>query len=231
MHQTQTLANRYATGIRNAVGVAISPMDGGLWVMQHGRDQLFDWRKQLGFADDSMGALKYNADNPAEELLKVNAGDDFGWPYCYYAVALKKLVLAPEYGGDGKTVGRCANKKEPVATLPGHWAPNGLMFYTGTALPAKYRDGAFIAFHGSWNRFPEPQAGYNVVFQPLKDGKAAGPFEVFADHFETNLSMPGLRPGATGNHRPTGLAQGPDGALYVADDTGGRVWKIVYTGR
>ena len=106
--------------------------------------------------------------------MQVSEGDDFGWPYCYYSVEEKKLVLAPEYGGDGKKVDRCAQKKEPVATFPGHWAPNALFFYTGSALPAKYKNGAFIAFHGSWNRAPEPQAGFNVVFQPLSGEKAGG---------------------------------------------------------
>ena len=80
---------------------------------------------------------KYNAENPAEELLQVNEGDDFGWPYCYFSVEEHHLVLAPEYGGDGKKVGECAKKKEPVATFPGHWAPNALFFYTGSAFPGR----------------------------------------------------------------------------------------------
>src|SRR5439155_4530057 len=166
-------------------------------------------------------AVKFNAEVPAEELFQVNNGDDFGWPYCYFDPLQKKKVLAPEYGGDGKKVGRCAQKKGDVAYFPGHWAPNGLLFYTGTALPAKYRSGAFIAFHGSWNRAPLPQAGFNVVFQPLRAGKAAGAYEVFADGFAKNLNAP-HNPPAVGNHRPTGLAQAPDGALYVADDALGR---------
>lgn len=220
--QTQTAAAHFARGIRNAVGLAISPVDGKLWVTQHGRDQLGgaaggDW----SFSD------QYNAENPAEELLQVNQGDDFGWPYCYYAVEAHKLVLAPEYGGDGKKVDECARKKEPVATFPAHWAPNGLLFYTGSAFPARYKNGAFIAFHGSWNRAPEPQAGFNVVFQPLSNGKASGKYEVFADGFAATKTGRG----GAGNHRPTGLAQGPDGSLYVADDQGGRIYRIVYTGK
>jgi len=226
-HQTQSTGVHFARGIRNAVGIAIDPADGRLWVMQHGRDQLADWRQHLGM--DSAAAVKFNAEVPAEELFQVNNGDDFGWPYCYFDPLQKKKVLAPEYGGDGKKVGRCAQKKGDVAYFPGHWAPNGLLFYTGTALPAKYRSGAFIAFHGSWNRAPLPQAGFNVVFQPLRAGKAAGAYEVFADGFAKNLNAP-HNPPAVGNHRPTGLAQAPDGALYVADDALGRIWKIVYTG-
>ena len=104
-------------------------------------------------------------------------GADYGWPECYYDQLQKKLVLAPEYGGDGgKKVGVCAEKQAPVAAFPGHWAPNDLLIYTGNAVPAAYQGGAFVAFHGSWNRAPEPQGGYNVVFQPLADGKAAGHF-------------------------------------------------------
>ncbi|HEX4682764.1 MAG TPA: PQQ-dependent sugar dehydrogenase [Gemmatimonadaceae bacterium] len=221
-NQTPSASNHFARGIRNAVGIAIAP-DGKLWGTQHGRDQLGDWSKQLGLTD-SAAILKYNAENPAEELLQVNEGEDYGWPYCYYAVEEHHLVLAPEYGGNGKTAGQCAQKKEPVAVQPGHWAPNALMFYTGSMFPARYRNGAFIAFHGSWNRAPEKQGGFNVVFQPLNGGKSGGTYEVFADNFSPTVAT-GSR---TGTHRPTGLAESPDGALYVADDTGGRIYKITY---
>jgi glucose/arabinose dehydrogenase len=224
-NQTQATGVHFARGIRNAVGIAISPLDGRLWTTQHGRDQLG--------GDGAIGPfdVRYNAENPAEELMQVNQGDDFGWPYCYYSVEEKKLVLAPEYGGDGKKIEQCAQKKGPVATFPGHWAPNALFFYTGSALPARYKNGAFIAFHGSWNRAPEPQAGFNVVFQPLSGEKASGAYEVFADGFFPNASAGGRANAASGAHRPTGVAQGPDGSLYVTDDVGGRIYKIVYTGK
>jgi glucose/arabinose dehydrogenase len=225
-HQSPSAANHFARGIRNAVGIAVHPGDNRLWTTQHGRDQLGDWHEKLGLSTDA--AAKYNAENPAEELMQVNQGDDFGWPYCYYAVDSRHLVLAPEYGGNGKEVGQCAQKKEPVATFPGHWAPNGLMFYTGSQFPAKYKGGAFIAFHGSWNRAPEPQGGFNVVFQPLDaSGKASGRYEVFADGFSPNIGT-GRASAAGGAHRPTAVAQGADGSLYVADDTGGRVYRIFF---
>src|SRR5207302_3067856 len=103
--------------------------------------------------------------------------------------------------------------------------PNDLLLYDGRQFPAAYQGGAFIAFHGSWNRAPFPQGGYNVVFQPLADGTASGPFVVFADGFAGAVKEPGRAA-----HRPSGLAVGPDGALYVADDAHGRIWRIIYTG-
>ena len=209
-------SNRFATGIRNADGLAIHPGDGVLYATQHGRDQLAqNWPK--------LYTEKQGAELPAEELLRVERGGDYGWPYCYYDQTLKSLVLAPEYGGNGKKTGECAEKRGPVAAFPGHWAPNALVFYTGKMFPAEYQGGAFIAFHGSWNRAPEPQAGYNVVFQPMKDGVASGPYQVFADGFAGARKEPGLA-----DHRPAGLAVAPDGALFVTDDQRGTVWRISY---
>jgi glucose/arabinose dehydrogenase len=97
------------------------------------------------------------------------------------------------------------------------------VFYSGAQFPAAYRGGAFIAFHGSWNRSPV-QAGYNVVFAPFAGGRATGTWEVFAQGF------PGGEVRAAGDaaHRPTGLAVGPDGSLYVSDDRGGRIYRITY---
>lgn len=135
-------------------------------------------------------------------------------------------MLAPEYGGDGgKSVGMCTERQGPVAAFPGHWAPNALAIYLGGTFPAGYRGGAFIAFHGSWNRAPLPQGGYNVVFQPMADDKASGPFVVFADGFAGQYKEPGRAA-----FRPTGLAVGPDGALYVSDDVHGRIWRVTYNG-
>ncbi len=143
-------------------------------------------------------------------------GGDYGWPYCYYDSTAARLVLAPEYGGDGKKVGECGAKRGPAATFPAHWAPNALAFYTGSAFPAAYRGGAFIAFHRSWNRAPEPQGGYNVVFQPLAKGKASGRYQVIADGFAGAEAQPG-----SATHRPAGLAVAPDGALSTSPTTSG----------
>jgi glucose/arabinose dehydrogenase len=214
--QTEGSGTRYATGIRNAVGMAFAP-DGQLWSTQHGRDQLGqNWPKLFNDAQ--------NAEKPSEELLQINRGDDFGWPYCYHDLELSHLVLAPEYGGDGKQVGRCAQKKEPAVAFPGHWAPDGLTFYTGTQFPERYRGGAFIAFHGSWNRAPLPQAGYRITFVPFKNGKPVGGYETFADGFwKEDAAGP--------KHRPVGVAVGPDGSLYITDDAGGTIWRVMYKGR
>ena len=211
-------AERYATGIRNADGITLAP-DGTLYATQHGRDQLGDnWSR---FYKPEQGA-----ELPAEELLKVVKGGDYGWPECYFDPFQNKLVLAPEYGGDGgKEIGECADKLAPVAAFPAHWAPNDVAIYSGSQFPKAYQGGAFIAFHGSWNRAPFPQSGYNLAFQPLAGGKASGKFVVFADGFAGPKKEPG-----TAEHRPSGLAVGPDGALYVTDDQKGRVWRITYVG-
>ena len=218
LRQTQTDAQRFATGIRNAVAFTRHPTTGALYAVQHGRDNFVqNWPKLYD--------QKESAEQPSEEFLHVTRGSDYGWPFCYHDRSRDKELLAPEYGGDKNAQGRCANVTAPIGSFPGHWGPNDLMFYTGTQFPEKYRGGAFIAFHGSWNRDPEPQAGYNVVFTRMDNGKPAKEFEVFADGFAGETKQPR---GAI--YRPTGLAQGPDGSLYVSDDVKGRIWKVMYVG-
>ena len=210
--------DRFTTGIRNGEGFAFDAA-GRLFVTQHGRDQLSqNWPK--------LYSVEQGADLPAEEVLQLHQGADFGWPECYFDQNQNKLVLAPEYGGDGgKTAGICASKQAPVAAFPGHWAPNDMLIYNGAQFPEPYRGGAFIAFHGSWNRAPLPQGGYNVVFQPLADGKKSGDYVIFANGFAGAHMDPGRAA-----FRPTGLAMGPDGALYISDDVHGRIWRVVYKG-
>ena len=217
-NQKFSAAARYATGIRNAEGFAIDS-SGSLFVTQHGRDQLHaNWPNLYKPTEE--------ATLPAEELLLLKPGGDYGWPECYYDSLQRKLVLAPEYGGDGgKRIGVCANKIAPAAAFPAHWAPNALVHYDKQQFPARYRNGVFVAFHGSWDRAPYPQGGYNVVFQPLQGGRASGSCEVFADGFAGTDRTPD---GAA--HRPSGLAVGPDGSLYVSDDIRGRIYRIVYKG-
>jgi glucose/arabinose dehydrogenase len=207
---------RYCTGIRNIVGLDWNTQANDLYAMQHGRDDL-DRLFPKKFTEDQRVEL------PAEEMFRIHKGDDFGWPYCYYDPVQKAKVQAPEYGGDGKSTKGCDSKQKPIYAFPAHWAPNGLLFYTGDQFPEKYKNGAFIAFHGSWNRAPQPQAGYKVVFLPFKDGMPSGEYEVFADGFAGDNKTPG---GA--EHRPCGLAQGSDGSLYISDDKDGRIWKVTY---
>ncbi|NCD71990.1 PQQ-dependent sugar dehydrogenase [Mucilaginibacter agri] len=208
---------RYATGLRNVVGMDWNTELNQLFVMQHGRDQLHDI-----FPD--MFTVQQSALLPAECMYAIKKGDNAGWPYMYYDQQQHKKILAPEYGGDGKKAGG-ENAIDPAAAYPGHLAPNGLLFYTGNQFPAKYKNGAFIAFHGSWNRAPEPQAGYFVVFQPFKDGKPFGDWEVFADGF---AGTPENVASGRADHRPCGLAQAPDGSIYVTDDSKGCIYKISY---
>jgi len=210
-------AGRYATGIRNGEGLAIDAA-GRMFVTQHGRDQLHaNW--PAIYKDEQEATL------PAEQIMLLKQGGDYGWPTCYYDPFVSKLILAPEYGGDGKQQGVCATKTPPVAAYPAHWAPNGLLRYDKAQFPKRYSEGVFIAFHGSWDRAPYNQGGYNVVFQPLAGERATGQCEIFADGFAGKAKSP---EGA--QHRPSGLAVGPDGALYVSDDVAGRIYRIVYRG-
>ncbi len=205
--QTFATGHRYATGMRNPEATAIQPGTGALYAAINGRDQLGD---NWGFSAER------NAQNPAEELVMANKGDDFGWPYCYYSVESKAKVLAPEYGGDGKKVGRCSKAKDAVIPFPAHWAPLALAFYAGDGFGEKYKGGLFVAFHGSWNRAPLPQAGYRVVFAPFSGGKATGEYETFAASREGPTDL-----------RASGLAAGPDGSLYISADQNGKIWKVV----
>lgn len=216
--QSYSQGIRYVTGIRNIVGLDWNKQVNELYAVQHGRDDFNRLYPDLYSVDESVNL-------PGEELLLMKKGSDFGWPYCYYDHFQKKKLLSPEYGGDKKTVGRCSDKDLPIYSFPAHWGPNALLFYTGNQFPEKYRNGAFIAWHGSWNRAPREQEGYFVTFLPFKDGKPSGEFEIFADGFAGENKTPG---GAM--YRPCGLAQGPDGALYVSDDQKGRIWKITFKG-
>jgi glucose/arabinose dehydrogenase len=137
-------------------------------------------------------------------------------------------VVAPEYGGDGKTVAEEGGHEAPLLAFPGHWAPTDLLFHTGRgAFPDAARGGAFIAFHGSWNRAPLPQDGYNVVFAPFEGAAPTGAWSVFADGFK---GADVLEDSDDAEFRPMGLAQGPDGALYITDSVQGRIWRVTHEG-
>jgi glucose/arabinose dehydrogenase len=215
--QTHEDGVQFATGLRNMESLRYDPVRRALFGVQHGRDHLNDnW--------PTLFTPQQGADLPSEEFLRIDEGDDNGWPYCYHDWQQELKLLAPEYGGDGFVVGpRCADKEQPLLTFPGHWAPNDLLFYRGKQFPARYRGGAFVAFHGGFDRAPLPNEGFNVVFVPFNGDSPSPDWEVFADGFIGDTSNPPQ--GA--DHRPMGLAEGHDGSLYISDDVGGRVWRVV----
>jgi glucose/arabinose dehydrogenase len=214
--QVHSPANRYATELRNMVALAVNPYDGALYGVQQGRGGFNQNFPNLYTPQD-------DAALPAEEFFRFHEGGHYGWPYCYYDGRQDKKVLAPEYGGDGTIVGRCADAENPIMAFPAHYAPNGLLFYSGDQFPGKYRGAAFIAFHGGPNL---PQS-YNVTVVRFTNGKPHQP-EVFASGFPGAgaVNLP-----ADAKHRAMALAQGPDGSLYITDDAGGRIWRVMHASR
>ena len=218
LEQRQSDGVRFATGLRSIVGITWNKKQDNLYAVNHGRDYLHN------HAPDYYSKWE-NSVLPSEEFMIIKKDDDFGWPYTYYDHFKSKRMLAPEYGGDGKQEAK--GYAEPIMGLPAHWAPNDLLFYTGSQFPDRYKDGAFIAFHGSTNRGPYPQAGYIVAFIPFKNGKPAGNLEVFADGFtQTDL----VKQMKDSKYRPMGLAQGPDGSLYISESKNGKIWRVIFNG-
>jgi glucose/arabinose dehydrogenase len=216
LNQTVKDGTRIATGLHNAVALTVNPGDSAIYAVSHGRDNLHDYWPALYSAEE-------NATLPAEEMVRLaSARADFGWPYCYYDYLKQERVLAPEYGGDKSAVGRCDRLIQPLIAYPAHWAPMSMVFYTGKMFPASYRTGAFVAFHGSSNRAPMAEEGYQIIYQQFRDGLAAD-YVVFASGFAGG----GMTPQSVA-HRPVGMALGPNGALYASDDKGGRIWRITY---
>jgi glucose/arabinose dehydrogenase len=200
---------RYATGLKNSVGIDWNKTTKTLFATHHGRGAFSDKFPEKFTAQQ-------NAELPSETVYELKKGADAGWPFTYYDHIQKKNILAPEYGGDGKMEG---DKKyiQPAVAFPAHLAPNDLLFYTGNMFPARYKNGMFVVFHA---KSAELKKGYFVAFVPFVNGKPSGNWEIFADNF-TPMTGKVL-------YRPMGLAQGPDGALYIADDVNGAIFKITY---
>lgn len=217
-NQKQENAYHFAVGVRNALALDWDFSTNALYGVNHGRDQL------QGFWPE-VYTLEQNADLPAEQFIKINKDQDYGWPYCYFDPFQEKQVLGPEFGGDGSITERCEDIDSPLMSLPAHTAPNDLIFYTGDLFPERYKNGAFVALHGSWNRAPYPQMGYSVVFLPFENGMPTGEIEEFATGFAGKEEVKAPN---EAQFRPTGLAQGPDGSLFVSDSGKGRVWRIYY---
>jgi glucose/arabinose dehydrogenase/cytochrome c553 len=202
----------FSTGHRHSLALAWQPTAHAFYMVMMGRDNL-----------DTVDPEHYdaldNAERVAEEMHLLKEGANLGWPYTYWDPIKNARMVAPEFGGDNHKRAPADRYDPPVLAFPAHWAPLQMAFYTGGLFPAKYRGGAFIAFHGSWNRAPLPQAGFNVSFVPF-DAKGAplGTYEVFAQ-------------GAGGHRfRMGGVALAPDGSLYISDTDLGRIWRIFYTG-
>jgi glucose/arabinose dehydrogenase/cytochrome c553 len=218
LNQTQKDGTQLGSGLRSIVAMDWNKQTNTLFAVQHGRDDLHLLWPQYYSAWD-------NAVTPAEELFEINENSNYGWPYSYYDALTKQKLQAPEYSGDGKKLAIDQNYTNPLADFPAHWAPNDLLFYTGDQFPERYKNGAFVAFHGSTNRGPYPQAGYIVAFIPFENGKPSGEWEVFADGFAGVDTIVNV---SDAKFRPMGLAQGPDGSLYINDSKKGKIWRILY---
>ena len=206
--QKFSAAERYATGIRNGEGFAIDAA-GRLFVTQHGRDQLGqNWTK--------LYTTQQGEDLPAEEFMRLEQGKDYGWPECYFDGFQKKLVLAPEYGGDGgKTAGPCAQAHPAGRILPGALGAQRRALRDPQSFPGGLPAGRLHhAFHGSWNRAPGPQGGFNVSCFSRHEvtRKASAPFVVFADGFAGPGK--GSRDARTSDRQVSPPAL--DGALFIS---------------
>jgi glucose/arabinose dehydrogenase len=188
----------YASGIRNPVGLALQPGTDIVWTAINERDNLGD-------------------DLVPDYATSVKDGGFYGWPYSYIG-----KNYDPRYVGAFPDL---VNKAlVPDVLLPAHAAALGITFYTGNQFPQRYRNGAFVALHGSWNR--SVASGYKVVFFPMNNGKP-GPIEDFLTGFLTSTGAEGtdiLRWG-----RPVGVLVARDGSLLVSDDASNRIWKISAT--
>lgn len=183
-----------AKGLRNTIGFGWHPETEALW----GMDQGSDWRGD---------------DLPPEELNAILPGKDYGWPYCFADRQIDPVIQDPP--GTTKEA-YCAATTPPVLLNQAHQSPIGFAFYTGDTFPARYRDGAFIAFRGSWNR--KPATGYRIAFVPFADG-APQAIEDFVSGFLNEA-------GTATFGRPAGVAVAPDGALLFTDDTNGIVYRV-----
>jgi len=219
-NQFQQDGEKYTTGFRSVVALEWNYETDALYTVVHGRDYLHNTWPHL--ITPWQGAVL-----PSEVFLKLEEGDDAGWPYHYYDQIQEKYFLNPEYGGDGEKQGDVDHLVEPIVGFPGHFAPNDLLFYTGDQFPERYKNGAFVAFHGSTSSAPYPQAGYFIGFVPFEDGKPSGPWEVFADGFAGVDTIVNTSDAA---YRPMGLSMGPDGSLYIGETEKGKIWRVMYKG-
>ncbi|AEM71715.1 cytochrome c class I [Allomuricauda ruestringensis DSM 13258] len=219
INQTQQDGVRYATGLRDGIAMDWNHATNSLFVLEHGRDDMHRiWPSLYSEWESAM--------LPAEEFLEIKEGANGGWPYYYYDQIQNKRVVSPEYRDVDLEV-KVSDVVDPIIGFPGHWAPNDLFFYTGNQFPDRYKNGAFIAFHGGGRRAPYPTGGFIVCFVPYVNGELSKSFEIFADGFIGESYNDGMGPSA---YRPMGIAMGPDGSLYIGDSRKGKIWRIMYKG-
>jgi glucose/arabinose dehydrogenase len=212
LNQTQADGYHFSTGHRHVLAIAWNRAAQSFFITQMGRDQL------NVIAPEYYDELD-NAERVSEVMHRLHDGANFGWPYTYWDPYKKARMITPEFGGDGRKREDPAKYDAPVIAFPAHWAPLQMAFYYGGQFPEKYRGGAFIAFHGSWNRAPLPQDGFNICFVPFNEkGEALGSYEVFAANAGPQ------------RYRMGGVAVAPDGSLYISETDRGRIWRIFYTG-
>ncbi len=182
----------YARGLRNPVGLAWQPGTGRLWVTDNGRDLLGE-------------------NVPPDEIDLIRQGGDYGWPYCWGNGQVDPAVAS--------SAGYCAQTLPPTLGLQAHSAPLGLTFSTGTLLPARYRGGLFVAYHGSAWR--SQLTGYRVVYIPVSGGHAGTPQDIITGWWPAAIGVSGLVWG-----RPVGVLMAADGSLLISDDAAGAVYRL-----
>jgi glucose/arabinose dehydrogenase len=185
----------FAAGIRNPTGLQWEPKTGQLWAVANERDEI-------------------GADLVPDYLTSVKDGAFYGWPYSYYGQNVDRRVQPQRPDLVAKAI-------PPDYAIGSHVAPLGLLFYTGNNLPARFKGGAFIGEHGSWDR--SPLSGYAVAYVAFENGKPVGTPQPVVTGFVTadEKELHGA---------PVGLAQDHDGALIIADDAGNTVWRVTKAG-
>jgi glucose/arabinose dehydrogenase len=227
-NQTQADGKRFSTGHRHSLALVWQPASKNFFMAMMGRDN-------MDVVDPTHYDALDNAERDAEEFHLLKQDTNIGWPYTYWDPIKKARMVGPEYGGDNLKRDDNPAFDKPLIGFPAHWAPLQMCLYTGTQFPEKYRGGMFLAFHGSWNRAPRPQAGYKIVFIPfgadgLPTGKTAtgdGNYEDFATGFPGVEYFTNTR---DAKYRPAGVTPGPDGSLYISETEKGRIWRVIYTG-
>ena len=215
--QRPDIANRFATGLRHTVALGLDTADGRLYGAPHGIDHLHTWWPNSGYSARDAAA------KPGETLFRIEKERDYGFPYCLFDPAVNRMVTSPAYGGESRGASRCAAVPRPLAVFAAHAAPLALVVYRGKMFPPRFQGRFFVALHGSLFRAPLDPTGYSVMFVPRRaDGTFGGP-EPFADALSAKTF-----PFRGSRARPSGLAVGPDGSLFVTDDNGGRIWRIVF---